>query len=170
MSTAAALRRPALNDVPAGATRVAERLRLVPPLARATSSLRVIYLAAAIVTVFMLAQLGLSIVIAQGAYEMDQLEGQRVSAAREASALEEQVNTMEAPSKLTTAAEHLGMAPAASATEINPATGALTPTGGRNLVNISDAATGLGNAGVSRGKVPASVVTSVGVIEAPVTR
>lgn len=119
---------PARTGAPEAAP--ARRLRLVPQIERMRGSMRWVGIAGAIVGIAMLAQLVLTIVISQGAYEAESLEGERLQLERESTALEEQLSTVESPQNLTAQATALGMQPSSQMQAIDPVTGQVIEVGG----------------------------------------
>jgi hypothetical protein len=79
--------------------------------------------------VILLAQLLLSIVIANGAYQITGLQSQKHDAVLQQHALSEQLDLLASPQHLAANAEALGMVASGSAVYLNATTGAVTGTG-----------------------------------------
>lgn len=146
MSTAAAARMPASRPIPLGepaqhprhieivATRAQRRAR--PKLAYAVITI------AALFTIFA-AQLLLSIVVADGAYQVSVLQDQQKDLLRTQDALTEKLNVLNSTQNLATQAAHLGMVPNAYPYAIDLSTGSTyalpgsaDPTGCGGLCNL----------------------------------
>ena len=80
--------------------------------------------------VILLAQLLLSIVIANGAYQISGLQSQKHDAVLQQHALSEQLDLLASPQHLAANAEALGMVASASAVYLDAKTGAVTGSGG----------------------------------------
>jgi len=78
----------------------------------------------------LVAQLGLSIVISQGAYEVDTLTTRQTQLDRERSAAYEGLSSISSPQNLAQQATALGMVPAGGAQQLDLATGALVDVDG----------------------------------------
>lgn len=136
---AAPARRPARREQDAAPAR---RLRLVPQIERARGSMRWFGIAGAVIGAAMLVQLVLTIVISQGAYEAESLEAEQVQLQREATALEEQLSTVESPQNLTAQAQALGLQQATQMSAVDPATGQVVVVGGAARANPNPALVG----------------------------
>jgi len=80
--------------------------------------------------VILLAQLLLSIVIANGAYQISGLQSQKHSAVLQQHALSEQLDLLASPQHLAANAEALGMVASGGAVYLDAKTGAVTGSGG----------------------------------------
>jgi len=80
--------------------------------------------------IILLAQLLLSIVIANGAYQISGLQSQKHDAVLQQHALSEQLDLLASPQHLAANAEALGMVASGSAVYLDAKTGAVTGSGG----------------------------------------
>lgn len=109
-------------------------LRLVPDLARAgRPAMRAVIGSLGVLGGVLLAQLLLSIVISQGAYEVQQLEQQQTAVGREASALGERVDQLSSAQNLAGQATGQGMVPGDGFVMLDTTTGQVT--GGESATN-----------------------------------
>ena len=96
------------------------------------------------IVVILLAQLGLSIAVADGAYTISSLQAQQRDLGRQAEALSEQLESLQSPQYLAISAESLGMVASGSLPYIDLATGKIlgksTKAGGSLLDGTSDVA------------------------------
>ena len=113
----------------------APALRLVPRLAdRSKPALRWGVASLAVLGVILAVQLVLSIVVSQGAYEIQALEAQQIQTSRSETALAAEVGALGSPQHLASAATAQGMVPGRAFVMLDPATGQVigepSPVGG----------------------------------------
>lgn len=102
------------------------RLRPVPtPTGRQKSAFGFAIIAVASFAVIIVAQLALSVAIAQGAYEIDALELEKAQHSREMQTLQEDLERVESPQYLARNAEELGMVPNANPVYLRLSDGAV---------------------------------------------
>jgi len=104
----------------------------------------------------LLAQLGISMVLSKGAYQLDSLQSQQTELSRSQQQLDEQLNVLRSPQNLATNAQALGMIANSTPVYLDPKTGAVygTPTPAAS----STGATSAGN------QVPNALLDGVGVV------
>jgi len=122
MTAAAATARPARPAAPA------RHLEIAPSRAqrRARPRLAVALGTMTGIVVILLAQLGLSIAVADGAYRISSLQLQERDLGRQGEALAEQLESLQSPQFLARSAEALGMVASGSLPYIDLATGEIT--------------------------------------------
>jgi hypothetical protein len=88
---------------------------------------KIAYAVATIASLFVIfaAQLLLSIVVSDGAYQIEALEGQQKELLRTQQALTENLNLLDSPQHLTANAAHLGMVPSAAPLYLDLETGGI---------------------------------------------
>lgn len=100
-------------------------IEIVTTRAQRRARPRVAYAVVTVASLFVIfaAQLLLSIVVAQGAYQIDGLQGQQKELLRTAQALQENLDRLSSTQNLATQAAHLGMVPNPSPFALNLETG-----------------------------------------------
>jgi len=135
MSTNLALVDPAV--VPSRAPRPTRRDRpelveVAPTKAQRRARPRIVYAAVAVASLglLLLAQLGISMVLSQGAYTLNELDAQQTNLARTQQSLSEQLRVLDSPQNLARNAKALGMIANATPVYLDPKTGRVygTPT------------------------------------------
>jgi hypothetical protein len=119
-----------------------ELVEVTPTKAQRRARPRVVYAFVAVgaLGVLLLAQLGISMVLSQGAYTLSSLQAQQSELSRSQQALDEKLDVLKSPQNLQQNAQALGMIPNTTPVYLDPKTGRVygTPTPAKASDSASD--------------------------------